>query len=146
MSEIAAAFLWAQFEQADDILRRRLGVWERYHALLEAPEAAGLLRRPVIPAGAEHNAHLYYVLVPGDGARDRVIASLAAQGVSAVFHYVPLHTAPAGRRFGRVAGSLPITERVSASLLRLPLWVGMEEAQVEHVAAALVRAVREVGA
>lgn len=132
-SELAAAFLWAQLERGDWITEQRLAIWNRYHLGLAALEERGLLRRPVIPPGAEHNAHLYYLLLASEQARDDALAALARLGVIAVFHYVPLHSSPAGRRFGRAAGVLPVTDEASARLLRLPLWLGMDDEAVDHV-------------
>lgn len=132
-SELAAAFLWAQLEQGDWITAQRMAIWERYHAALAELEAADLLRRPIIPPGATHNAHMYYVLLPSAAARDAALRDLRELGVSTVFHYVPLHSAPAGRRLGRAAGALPVTDDVSGRLLRLPLWVGMSDEEIDHV-------------
>jgi dTDP-4-amino-4,6-dideoxygalactose transaminase len=138
-SEIIAAFLWAQFEAADDLTGRRMAVWERYHAAFADLEAAGAARRPVVPAHCTHNAHMYYLLLPDLETRQRLIAELKAAGIGAVFHYVPLHSAPAGERFGRTHGDLPNTQRASDCLVRLPLWAGVEP-QVD----AIVDAVRAV--
>nr|WP_315402261.1 dTDP-4-amino-4,6-dideoxygalactose transaminase [uncultured Duganella sp.] len=138
--EVIAAFLWAQMEEADAITARRLALWERYHAALAPLEAAGQLRRPVVPAGCAHNAHMYYILLDSLAQRTAVIAALKAAGVASVFHYVPLHSAPAGRRLGRAHGELARTDALSDRLLRLPLWVGLEEhlpRVVEALAAAL---------
>lgn len=132
-SDMIAAFLWAQLEQADWITAQRLRIWERYHRGFAGLESAGLLRRPVIPPQVRHNAHLYYLLLPDGAARDEALATLAELGVVAVFHYVPLHSSPAGRRYGRTSGSLAVTDDVSARLLRLPLWVGMDNEAVQHV-------------
>lgn len=123
--EIIAAFLWAQLEEADSITARRIELWNRYHARLEGCERTGRIRRPIVPAGCRHNAHMYYVLLPSLEQRTRLIARLKARGISALFHYVPLHSSPAGRRFGRAAGPMPSTDDVSSRLLRLPLWLGM---------------------
>jgi dTDP-4-amino-4,6-dideoxygalactose transaminase len=141
MSELAAAFLWAQIEEAETITARRLAIWARYHEAFAELEAAGAFRRPVIPADCTHNAHMYYLLAPNGERRDELMRTLARDGVTAVFHYVPLHSAPAGRRFGRAQAELPVTDHTSASLLRLPLWVGMSDEQVEHVIGAVRRAV-----
>jgi dTDP-4-amino-4,6-dideoxygalactose transaminase len=124
--EIIAAFLWAQLEDAESITARRIELWSRYHVRLEACERAGRIRRPVVPAGCRHNAHMYYVLLPSLGQRTRLIERLRARGIGAVFHYVPLHSSPAGRRYGRVAGPMSNTDGLSARLLRLPLWLGMD--------------------
>ena len=140
LSELGAAFLWAQLEQSGWITDQRMLVWQRYHAAFEQLEHAGLLRRPVVPEDMQHNAHLYYLLVPGDERRDETIGALAREQVSSVFHYVPLHSSPAGRQLGRASGELPVTDRTSASLLRLPLWVGMQDQQVDHVIAAVQHA------
>ena len=133
MSEINAAFLWAQLEMADEITRARLSIWDRYHAAFAGLEEQGLLRRPVVPPDARHNAHMYYVLLPDRARRDAVIRHLGEQGIQAVFHYVPLHSSPAGKRYGRADGPLPITDDASARLVRLPLWVGMRDAEIEQV-------------
>lgn len=136
MSDLAAAFLYAQLEEAEPITAARLAIWRRYHQALAPLEAEGLLRRPVVPAQARHNGHLYYVLVADTETRDGLIGALKSAGIQAVFHYVPLHSSPAGSRFGRPAGQLPETDRASATLLRLPLWVGMTPGDVERVAVA----------
>jgi len=133
--EIIAAFLWAQLEQADAITERRLELWNRYHARLEACERAGRIRRPVIPPECRHNAHLYYILLGTPAARARLIERLRLREISAVFHYVPLHSSPAGRRFGRSAGTMDNTDALSERLLRLPLWLGMDGAVADVIAA-----------
>jgi dTDP-4-amino-4,6-dideoxygalactose transaminase len=125
-SEIIAAFLWAQLEEADDLTARRLAIWHRYHEALADLEQRGFLRRPIVPDHCAHNAHMYYVLLSDADERQRVIRELNAAGIGAVFHYVPLHDAPAGKKFGRTPSPLPVTTRVSQQLLRLPIWVGIE--------------------
>lgn len=135
--EVTAAFLWAQLEEAEAINARRGEAWNRYHTLLAPLEANGRLRRPVIPAGCEHNAHMYYILLAPDIARQAVLEHLKRNGVYAVFHYVPLHSSPAGLRFGRVHGDLAKTDDLSERLVRLPLWVGLSEADQTLVAEAL---------
>lgn len=125
-SELIAAFLWAQMEQADDILVQRLRVWESYHKAFAGLESRGALRRPYIPAQCRHNAHMYYLLLDGLAARTRFIEHLKQEDIGAVFHYVPLHSAPAGRRYGRVAGAMNVTDHAGDSLVRLPLWLGID--------------------
>jgi dTDP-4-amino-4,6-dideoxygalactose transaminase len=137
-SELIAAFLCAQIEEADAITRRRLELWQRYHALLEPLERAGKLRRPIVPRECAHNAHMYYILVDSLRTRTRLIGGLKESGINTVFHYVPLHSAPAARGRSRAPGPLPITDRASETLLRLPLWLGMTD-EVERVAAAIGR-------
>ena len=122
-SEILAAFLAAQIEEAQSITARRLAIWDRYHAAFAALESAGHLRRPIVPAHCRHNAHMYYVLLRDLDARTRFIAHLKAANIMAVFHYVPLHSAPAGMRHGRAAGDLAETDRAGDCLVRLPLWL-----------------------
>lgn len=132
-SELMAAFLWSQIERMDFIARERMRVWGAYHEGFADLETSGVLRRPVIPAGVDHNAHLFYLLLESEAARDHALTELSARGVTAVFHYVPLHSSPAGKRYGRAEGDLAVTDDVSARLLRLPLWVGMSEREVGHV-------------
>lgn len=131
--EMIAAFLWAQLEEAEKITATRLASWERYHASLAPLEAAGLLRRPTVPPECQHNAHMYYVLLPEPSHRQRVLDGLKAADIGAVFHYVPLHSSPGGRRYGRAHGALTVTDRQSESLIRLPMWVGLSEASQMRV-------------
>jgi dTDP-4-amino-4,6-dideoxygalactose transaminase len=140
MSEINAAFLWAQMVHAEEILARRMAIWDAYHERLAPLEAGGALRRPHVPGDRRHNAHIYYVLLENGDHRDRLITTLAEQDIHALFHYIPLHSSPAGRLLGRAHGELPITDRVSAAILRLPLWVEMDGADVERICDAIERA------
>jgi dTDP-4-amino-4,6-dideoxygalactose transaminase len=132
-SDLIAAFLWAQLEDAERITRERLAIWDRYHAMLAPLEQRGLLRRPIVPGHCRHNGHLYYVLLPQGSDRSAVLGKLGQAEIQAVFHYVPLHSAPAGRRFGRTQGNLPRTTDLSARLIRLPFWIGLQEAQQERI-------------
>lgn len=136
-SDLLAAFLWAQLEEAERITADRLAIWENYHALLEPFEARGLLRRPVVPADCQHNAHMYYILLAGDIDRQHVLDELKRSGISSVFHYVPLHSSPAGKRYGRVSGQLEFTDTQSERLVRLPLWAGLSAEQQDRVVAVL---------
>jgi dTDP-4-amino-4,6-dideoxygalactose transaminase len=138
-SEITAAFLWAQIEDADAITAERLRIWHALHAACEPLEHKGLVRRPLVPEHCRHNGHMYPVLLADAGRRAAVLTALNRHGINAVFHYVPLHSSPAGRRFGRVAGDLPHSDDVSARLIRLPLWMGMTETAVEQITEALLR-------
>ncbi len=141
--ELIAAFLFAQLEQAREITARRLEIWEQYHAALEPLEHEGVLTRPPrVPAGDRSNAHLYYVLLRSIEERSEVMDALRAQGIVAVFHYIPLHSAPAGLRHGRAVGTMAVTDDVSARLLRLPLWPDMTPADVELVVNTLAAALR----
>ncbi|MGY2398108.1 dTDP-4-amino-4,6-dideoxygalactose transaminase [Pseudomonas sp. SDO5271_S396] len=139
--ELSAAFLWAQFEEAYSITARRLDVWNYYHAAFASLEAQGVLRRPIIPAECEHNAHMYYVLLSPGIDRQRVLENLKSHNISAVFHYVPLHSSPGGVRYGRTHGSMDVTNELSECLLRLPLWVGITQDQQDRVIDTLTRAI-----
>nr|VFK41021.1 MAG: dTDP-4-amino-4,6-dideoxygalactose transaminase [Candidatus Kentron sp. TC]VFK46828.1 MAG: dTDP-4-amino-4,6-dideoxygalactose transaminase [Candidatus Kentron sp. TC]VFK55593.1 MAG: dTDP-4-amino-4,6-dideoxygalactose transaminase [Candidatus Kentron sp. TC] len=127
--EIIAAFLWAQMEEADDITAWRLHIWARYHEALESLERTGYLRRPIIPADCRHNAHMYYLLLRDFNERAAFIDAMRQAGIGCVFHYVPLHASPQGRRVGRADGGLPVTTDVAGRLVRLPLWLGLEDRQ-----------------
>jgi dTDP-4-amino-4,6-dideoxygalactose transaminase len=133
MSDVAASFLWAQLEQLPTITRRRLAIWQAYHDALEALESDGRLRRPVVPPWCQHNGHLYYVLLPTPEQRDAVLRAMNRRGVQSVFHYVPLHSSPAGSRFGRAHGDNAVAASASSRLLRLPLWPAMSDGEVQHV-------------
>lgn len=143
-SEITAAFLFGQMEQADTITGRRLGIWASYHDQLNDLESAGLLRRPIIPGDCRGNAHMYYILLPDPQMRGRVMDRMASHGVGTASHYVPLHNSPAGLRLGRASGDLPVTLDVSQRILRLPLWVGLEDEQ-DRVLAGLRAALSDSG-
>ena len=132
--EVIAAFLWAQMEEAQSITERRLDIWRRYHEAMAPLEGASKLRRPIIPKDCRHNAHMYYMLLESLEKRTEVIAQLKEQNVHAVFHYVPLHNSPAGKKYGRTSGELQHTGDLADRLLRLPLWVGMDEAQDKVIA------------
>ncbi|MEP7200638.1 MAG: dTDP-4-amino-4,6-dideoxygalactose transaminase [Chloroflexota bacterium] len=136
-SEIIAAFLWAQLEDAEPLTRRRMALWAQYHAAFADLEQHGKVRRPIIPPDCQHNAHMYYLLLPDLQKRTALIDALKSQGVQSVFHYVSLHSAPAGRKYGRASGELKHTEEVSDRLVRLPLWVGMSDEDAQRVICAV---------
>lgn len=142
MSDVTAALLRGQLERLDVITEARLAIWDAYHAAFEGLEHAGILRRPRFIDGAEHNGHIYYVLLEEAGRRDDIIRILSQQQIGASSHYEPLHASPAGHRLGRVHGDMTHTESVAARLLRLPLWVGMSEDDVSRVADRVERALR----
>jgi dTDP-4-amino-4,6-dideoxygalactose transaminase len=139
--ELIAAFLWAQLEEAQVITNRRLASWERYHAALAPLEAKGVLRRPVIPEGCQHNAHMYYVLLAHGIDRQMVLSELKRNEINSVFHYVPLHSSPAGQHYGRVHGALDVTNGQSERLVRLPMWVGLTLEQQDRVVDVLGNAI-----
>jgi dTDP-4-amino-4,6-dideoxygalactose transaminase len=134
MSELSAAFLWAQLEAVAEIGQARHAIWDLYHEAFLPLEAAGLLRRPVVPPDRGHNALSYFVVLADPAWRRPLLTTLEAGGIQAISHYVPLHDSPAGRRFGRAVGELTVTTSMAARLVRLPLWIGMTEADVDRVA------------
>jgi dTDP-4-amino-4,6-dideoxygalactose transaminase len=137
LSELNAAFLWAQLEVSSELTAERLRIWRLYHEGLERLEEDGLLRRPVVPDHVQANAHIYYVLVADPDQQRQALADLNERKVNAVFHYVPLHRSAAGRRYGRANGRLPNTDFASERLIRLPIWSGMSEDQVMFIVEAL---------
>jgi dTDP-4-amino-4,6-dideoxygalactose transaminase len=141
-SELIAAFLWAQMEEAGQLTARRLAAWRAYHEALQPLEAEGHLRRPFIPAHCEHNAHMYYIPVDSLDTRSRIIRGLREGGIQSVFHYVPLHSAPAGLQYGRVSESMTHTDSVADRLLRLPLWIGVET-EIPNIVEQLTRLLRQ---
>lgn len=120
-SELVAAFLWAQLEEEEAINRSRIAVWNNYHQALAGLEVDGKLRRPIVPDVCRHNGHMYYVLLPEFAQRDEVLGALAEAHIQATFHYVPLHSSPAGERFGRPHGDLTVTNDIWQRILRLPI-------------------------
>ena len=132
-SELNAAFLLAQFEKVDEIQAKRHRVWAHYHREFADLERAGALVRPRVPQICAGNAHIYYVILPTVDLRGELLRRTKAAGIGAVFHYVPLHNAPAGLRYARQHGALPMTEDLSARLVRLPLWAGLSDDAVSTV-------------
>ncbi|MES9899574.1 MAG: dTDP-4-amino-4,6-dideoxygalactose transaminase [Sedimenticola sp.] len=124
--EIIAAFLYAQMEEADEITRQRLNIWNIYHRELAIACAEGKFRSPIVPNYCHHNAHMYYLLLPDLKSRGRFIEKLKERGIGTVFHYVPLHSSPAGQQMGRTHGELSVTNKLSDCIVRLPLWIGIE--------------------
>ncbi|OPX85760.1 MAG: dTDP-4-amino-4,6-dideoxygalactose transaminase [Pelotomaculum sp. PtaB.Bin104] len=143
-SEVIAAFLWAQLEQAEYIMKRRAEIWRQYYELFADLEWEGRVRRPVIPRECSNNAHLFYLLFPDLKRRSLFLQRCKNIGIGAVFHYVPLHSSPAGMRYGRTCGDLAITVDLSNRLVRLPLWVGMEQDVVEWIIDEVIRIVKEL--
>lgn len=129
LSDILAAVLYSQLQEAKNITAMRLAIWQKYHDAFAGLEGQGRLRRPVVPSQCQHNAHLYYVLLAEDIDRGRVIEKMKAAGIQTAFHYLPLHSSPAGKKYGRVSGDMTNTDRAGQYLLRLPLWTGMTAEQ-----------------
>jgi len=132
-SELTAAFLLAQLEAAKIITQQRLSIWNKYHSAFEELEKEGLIRRPVIPDACQHNAHMYYILLSDATSRPALISHFEQQGISSVFHYVPLHSSPAGKKYSRTHGHLTHTNFLSESVLRLPLFSEMTDEMVNFV-------------
>ena len=136
-SELNAAYLKAQLDVAEEINAARLARWEQYNTLLQPLAKAGKIELPVIPAGCVHNAHMYYIKTKDIAERQALINAFEAQQIKAVFHYVPLHSSEAGRRFGRFHGEDVYTTKESERLLRLPMYYSLTEQDVEDVVAVI---------
>ncbi len=132
-SELTAAFLYAQLEAADAIIRRRREIYEYYLRNLEPLARRGAIRLPFVPPECRHNAHMFHLLMPDRDLRDRLIAYLAKRGVHAVFHYLPLHISPMGLKMGYRPGDLPVTEEVSDRVVRLPCYFELEREDQDRV-------------
>lgn len=136
-SDMNAAYLWAQLELADEINNKRLGLWNQYYQELEGLAAQGRMELPHVPEGCEHNAHMFYIKTDDIEQRSSVISWLKERGVGAVFHYIPLHTVAAGRKYGIFHGEDRYTTRESERLLRLPLHYNIKEDDVSYVCSKL---------
>ncbi|VEP11246.1 TDP-4-oxo-6-deoxy-D-glucose transaminase [Hyella patelloides LEGE 07179] len=132
-SEINAAFLWAQLELAEGITRKRLSTWRYYHQVFKKLEYEEILHCPIIPDDCQHNGHMYYLLLEDLATRTALIEQLKREGISAVFHYVPLHDSVAGQKFGRVVGEMKVTNDIADRLLRLPMFADIRESQMYGV-------------
>jgi len=141
-SELQAAFLCAQLEKASEITAERMRAWMRYQENLQPLENQGLISLPEIPNGIRHNAHIFYILVKSEKEQSRIINGLKEQEINAVFHYQALHSSPAGKKFGRSQGDLPVTDDLSVRLIRLPLFSGLTNDQVDLVSEQLERLIR----
>ena len=136
-SDILAALLLAQLERSEEIMQKRMHIWNTYNEAFLELEKQGKLIRPYIPEYAKHNAHMYYIILPTEEIRNKVMDKLKQKEISSVFHYIPLHTSPMGLKLGYKQGDLPKTEEYSARLLRLPLYADMSEEEIEKVCKSL---------
>lgn len=136
-SDMNAAYLWAQLEEADKINDKRLSIWNFYHEELKELEDKGVLERPYIPEYATHNAHMYYIKVKDLRVRTKLLDYLKERGILSVFHYVPLHSATAGKKFGRFHGEDVYTTKESERLCRLPMYYSLSLEEVAEVVKAL---------
>lgn len=132
-SELNAAYLWAQLEVADEINENRLATWNAYYEAFKPLEEKGYIELPTIPSGCVHNAHMFYIKLKDLEARTDFIEALKKDGVNCVFHYIPLHSAPAGHKFGRFDGEDEYTTKESERLVRLPLYYNLTLEDREHV-------------
>ena len=132
-SDMNAAYLYAQLEMADDINNARLHIWNRYYDGLKELEEAGKITLPVVPEGCVHNAHMFYIKAKDLEERTALISYLKANEILSVFHYIPLHSAPAGLKYGRFHGEDVYTTKESERLCRLPLYYGLTDEQVDYI-------------
>ncbi len=132
-SDMNAAYLWAQLEMAEEINDARLAVWNKYYTELKSFAEEGKIELPTVPADCVHNAHMFYIKTKDIEERTKLIDYLKANGIMAVFHYIPLHSAPAGLKFGRFHGVDEYTTKESERLLRLPLYYGLKEEEVDYI-------------
>lgn len=132
-SDVLAAILYGQLERAEEIMKKRMNIWNMYHNSFEKLEKEGKLVRPYIPEYAKHNAHMYYIVLPNEEIRNNLMDELKKDGISAVFHYIPLHTSPMGIKLGYREGDLPVTEEYAKRLLRLPLYPDMTEEELTYI-------------
>lgn len=144
-SDINAAFLLAQLEQAETINESRLTLWNLYYEGLEVLKNKGLIELPSVPEECSHNAHMFYIKVKNAEERKKIIAYLKNRGISTVFHYVPLHSSPAGKVFGRFNGEDRYTTKESERLLRLPMYYGLESASVVYIVECIKNFYQEQG-
>lgn len=132
-SDMNAAYLYAQLEMADEINDYRLNVWNHYNEGLTPLKERGIIELPTVPEGCKHNAHMFYIKAKDIEERTALIDALKTQGIYSAFHYIPLHTAPAGQKFGRFNGEDEFTTKESERLTRLPLYYGLKEEEVEYI-------------
>lgn len=138
-SDMNAAYLYAELEQAEEIDRKRHSIYQYYHQALRPLAQEGLIEQPFVPDYAKHNAHMYYIKLKDLEERTKLIAYLKEKGVMAVFHYIPLHSAEAGLRFGRFHGEDVYTTKESERLMRLPMFYNLDMKDVEYVADCILK-------
>ena len=138
-SEMNAAYLYAQLEECDKINRKRRQIYEFYHENLKPLEDQEKIQRPIVPEGCVHNAHMYYIKVKDLETRTRLITYLREHGIYSAFHYVPLHSSPAGKKFGRFSGEDVYTTRESERLLRLPMFYGLSLDDARYIVDTIFR-------
>jgi dTDP-4-amino-4,6-dideoxygalactose transaminase len=132
-SEITAAFLYAQLNAADQFTADRRETWDYYYEAFAEAEHRGLVGRPRVPSHCVHNGHIFYLLMPTPAVRNEMLTVLRNDGINAIFHYIPLHSSEAGKRYGRAAEPLAITDDIASRLIRLPIWFGIGEKRIRVV-------------
>lgn len=132
-SDLNAAYLWAQLEKADEINQNRLATWNTYYEALKPLEMNGIIELPIIPEECEHNAHMFYLKTKDLDTRQAYIKFMKENDICCVFHYVPLHSAPAGKKYGRFVGKDEHTTSDSDRLVRLPMYYNMDSNDIEKV-------------
>lgn len=142
-SDLNAAYLWAQLEMADEINENRLHSWNMYYEQLKPLADAGKIELPYIPQECVHNAHMFYIKAKDLEERTALIRHLKEDGISAVFHYIPLHTAPAGLKFGRFHGEDVYTTKESERLVRLPMYYQLTKEDLEKVTTSIISFYKE---
>ena len=145
-SELIAAFLLAQLENGLTITQNRLATWETYNTAFADLAKEELLRQPVVPVHCQHNAHMYYVILPTADLRNELLESLKQLNINAIFHYIPLHSSPAGMRYGRVHGSMDNTDSLSGRLLRMPMYNYIDDANIQRVIESVTSLVKKYSA
>jgi dTDP-4-amino-4,6-dideoxygalactose transaminase len=142
-SELIAAFLLAQLENGQSITQNRLATWDAYHAAFADLAKEELLSQPVVPVDCQHNAHMYYVILPTADIRNELLEALKEVHINAIFHYIPLHSSPAGMRYGRVHGRMDNTDSLSGRLLRMPMYNYIDDAKIQRVIESVIPLVKK---
>ena len=132
-SDMIAAFLFAQLENIEKINNKRLQIWQEYHDFFKKYEDMGLIKRPIIPANCTHNAHMYYVLFESLEKRTKFIDYMKTNGINPVFHYIPLHSSPAGQQFGKIIGTMNVTDNTSETLVRMPMFYDLSSDEMQQI-------------
>jgi dTDP-4-amino-4,6-dideoxygalactose transaminase len=138
LNDVSAAYLWAQVQSANTINKNRLNHWQRYYDALIPFQNSGEITLPILPESTQHNAHMFYIKVESLEVRGRLLNYLKENNILAVFHYVPLHSSLAGKKFGRFEGNDNITTSHSERLLRLPIYYGLEKSDQDKVISTII--------
>ena len=137
-SELIAAFLFAQLQHIDEVNGLRMLIWKRYETALRSLQERGLITLPIIPRDCSHNAHMFYLLTRTHRMQNELLVALKGDGIAAVFHYVPLHSSDAGKKFGRTGSSMEVTDDLANRLVRLPIYPDLSESEVGMICASVM--------